>query len=82
MKKVAKFAFPMAISGFVDFESNLDYVNHYCVNFIDALHSNKCFTKKVHQIVSFSLISADKDGILKIEILMVVKILGHSFSKL
>ena len=64
MKKAAKFASPIAITGFADFESKLDSINHDCVNFTEALDSNKSFTnkKQIHQIVSFSLIFVDTNG--------------------
>ena len=64
MKKAAKFASPMAITGFADFECKLDSVKHESGNFTDALASNKTFTnkKQMHQIVSFSLVFVDTNG--------------------
>ena len=63
-KKAAKFASPIAITGFADFESKLDSVNRESGNFTDALASNKTFTnkKQIHQIVSFSLVFVDTNG--------------------
>ena len=63
-KKAAKFASPIAITGFADFESKLDFVNRESGNFTDALGSNKTFAnkKRMHQIVSFSLVFVDTNG--------------------
>ena len=63
-KKAAKFASPMSIMGFADFETKLDSLNNENGDFNDALKSNKSFTnkKQIHQIVSFSLVFVDTDG--------------------
>ena len=45
MRKAAKFASPVAITGFADFECMLDSFNRDCENFTDALSGNKGFTK-------------------------------------
>ena len=62
MEKAAKFASPLAIVGFADFEAKLDSLS------IDedqkTFDSNKSFTirKDRHTIVSFSLIFVDMNG--------------------
>ena len=84
MKKTAKFASPIAIIEFAGFESKLDSINHDCVNFTEALDSNKSFTNRnqIHQIISLSLIFVDTDGNWISKNLIVVKMLVHTFSKL
>ena len=74
----------MAITGVADFESNPDSINHDCVNFTQALHSNSSSTNKIriHQILFFGLILVDTDGKLIFEKLIVVKMLVLTFSKL
>ena len=53
----------MVVTGFADFESKLDSVNCESGNFTDALASNNTFTnKKMHKIVSFSLVFVDTYG--------------------
>ena len=62
-KKAAKYASPLSIIGFADFETKLD--GNYCKDdFKDALKSEESFTerKNIHKIVSFSLIFVDTEG--------------------
>ena len=56
MKNAAKFASPMAIIGFADFESKLDSINNDCGNLTDELDSNKSFTNKNRCIKCFRLV--------------------------
>ena len=56
MKKAAKFASSMAITGFPDFESKLDSINRDCVTFTDALKNNENFTNKNRYSKVFHLV--------------------------
>ena len=61
--KAAKYASPLSIIGFADFETKLD--GNYCKDdFKDALKSEQSFTerKNIHKLVSFSLIFVDTEG--------------------
>ena len=46
MRKAAKCASLIAITGLADFESKLDSINHDCVNFTERLDGNKYSTNK------------------------------------
>ena len=62
-KKAAKYASPISIMGFADFETKLKSINKKG-KIEDALNQTKSFTirKSAHKIVSFSLIFVDTDG--------------------
>ena len=62
-KKAAKYASPLSIMGFADFETKLDGGNSKD-DLADALKSKESFTdrKNIHMIVSFSIIFLDTDG--------------------
>ena len=63
-KKAAKYAYPLSIIGFADFETKLNINENVNVTFEDSLKSNESFTvrKNVHIIVSFSVVFVDIDG--------------------
>ena len=65
-KKAAKFASPLAITGFADFESKFDCINNANDKFKDVIKTKKSFTirKDVHSIVSFNIIFIDTNGLL------------------
>ena len=62
-KKAAKYASPLSIMGFADFETKLDGGNSKD-DLADALISKESFTdrKNIHKIVSFSIIFRDTHG--------------------
>jgi len=68
-KKAAKFASPLTIVGFADFESKLDNLNIDKDKLKEALNTSKSFTirRDTHSIVAFSLIFVDNDGKLLFE---------------
>ena len=62
-KKAAKYASPISIMGFADFETKLECINSKD-KLEDTIEKNESFTirKSAHKIVSFSLIFVDTDG--------------------
>ena len=62
-KKAAKFASPISIMGFADFETKQECIDREA-NLKDSLGNKKSFTirKSAHKIISFSLIFVDTDG--------------------
>ena len=62
-KKAAKYASPISIMGFADFETKLECINSKN-KLEDTIEKNESFTirKSAHKIVSFSLIFVDTDG--------------------
>lgn len=62
-KKAAKYASPLSIMGFADFETKLDGDSSKD-DLADALKSKESFTnrKNIHKIVSFSIIFLDTNG--------------------
>ena len=79
-KKAAKYACPLSIVGFGDFETKLDVINNKD-EFKDAFNRIESFTirKNVHRIVSFSLIFVDNDGKLIFEKTFCGKNAGECF---
>lgn len=79
-KKAAKYACPLSIIGFADFETKIVSIDNKD-EFKDAFDRIDSFTtrKKVHQIVSFSLIFVDNDGKLIFEKTSCAKNAGECF---
>ena len=79
-KKAAKYACPLSIIGFADFETKIVSTDNKD-EFKDAFDRLDSFTtrKKVHQIVSFSLIFVDNDGKLIFEKTSCAKNAGECF---
>jgi len=79
-KKAAKYACPLSIIGFADFETKIVSTDNKD-EFKDAFDRIDSFTtrKKVHQIVSFSLIFVDNDGKLIFEKTSCAKNAGECF---
>ena len=79
-KKAAKYACPLSIIGFADFETKIVSIDNKD-EFKDAFHRLDSFTtrKKLHQIVSFSLIFVDNDGKLIFEKTSCAKNAGECF---
>ena len=79
-KKAAKYACPLSIIGFADFETKIVSTDNKD-EFKDAFHRLDSFTtrKKLHQIVSFSLIFVDNDGKLIFEKTSCAKNAGECF---
>ena len=79
-KKAAKYACPLSIIGFADFETKMVSTDNKD-EFKDAFHRLDSFTtrKKLHQIVSFSLIFVDNDGKLIFEKTSCAKNAGECF---
>jgi hypothetical protein len=68
-KKAAKYASPLTIIGFADFEAKLAPIAKNNYKGPNDLNNEKSFTlkKDIHSIVSFSLIFVDTDGKLVFE---------------
>ena len=79
-KKAAKYACPLSIIGFADFETKIVSIDNKD-EFKDAFDRIDSFTtrKKVHKIVSFSLIFVDNDGKLIFEKTSCAKNAGEGF---
>ena len=62
-KKAAKYASPISIMGFADFETKQKFINKE-VNLENTLGKMESFTTRTcsHEIVSFSLIFVDTNG--------------------
>ena len=80
VKKAAKYASPISIMGFADFETKLECINSKDKS-EDMIEKNQSFTtrKIAHKIVSFSLIFVDTDGKLILKRRIVVKIQENMF---
>ena len=81
-RKAAKYASPLSIMGFADFETKLELIN--CKdNLENSFDIKESFTKRknVHKIVSFSLIFVDNNGKLLFEKYSVEQMLGKFFLK-
>ena len=81
-KKAAKYASPLSIMGFADFETKLESIN-YNDKLSDVYGKEESFThrKNSHKIVSFSLIFVDNDGKLIFEKTFCGKNTGEHFFK-
>ena len=81
-KKAAKYASPLTIMGFADFETKLVSINQED-KIEDAFDKIESFTirKSAHKIVSFSLIFIDTDGKLIFEKNFCGRSAGEYFSK-
>ena len=81
-KKAAKYASPISIMGFADFETKLDGGNSKD-DLADALISKESFTdrKNIHKIVSFSIIFLDTHGKMIFEKNFCGQNVGEYFSK-
>ena len=81
-KKAAKYASPISIMGFADFETKQKFINKE-VNLESTLGKMESFTtrKCSHEIVSFSLIFVDTNGKLIFEKTFCGRNAGQFFSK-